>query len=127
VTDRRAEEAFREVTGWLKAEFMNRHIGETFTGRVSGVTAFGVFVTLDLFQVDGLVHISELGNDYFHFDPSLMLLVAEHSGHRISLGDAMTVRVAGARPDEGKIDFVPLEPVGGENKARRKRRKSKKR
>jgi len=127
VTDRRAEEASREVSGWLKAEFMNRHIGETFTGRVSGITAFGVFVTLDLLQVDGLVHISELGNDYFHFDPSLMLLVAEHSGHRISLGDAMTVRVSGARPDEGKIDFVPLKPVGGETKARRKRRKTKKR
>ncbi len=127
VTDRRAEEASREVTGWLKAEFMNRHIGETFSGKVSGVTAFGVFVTLDLFQVDGLVHISELGNDYFHFDPSLMLLVAEHSGYRISLGDAMTVRVTGARPDEGKIDFVPLEPVGGENGTRRKRRKTKKR
>ena len=127
VTDRRAEEASREVTGWLKAEFMSRHIGETFTGRVSGVTAFGVFVTLDLFQVDGLVHISELGNDYFHFDPSLMLLVAEHSGRRISLGDVMTVRVTGARPDEAKIDFVPLEPVGGENKARWKRRTTKKR
>jgi len=73
------------------------------------------------------VHISELGNDYFHFDPSLMLLVAEHSGRRISLGDVMTVRVTGARPDEAKIDFVPLEPVGGENKARWKRRTTKKR
>jgi hypothetical protein len=56
-----------------------------------------------------------------------MLLVAEHSGYRISLGDVMTVRVTGARPDEGKIDFVPFEPIGGEAKGQRKRRKTKKR
>ncbi len=125
LTDRRAEEASREVQSWLKAEFMSRHLGQEFRGKVTGVTPFGVFVTIESMQVDGLVHISELGDDYLHFDSRHMFLVAEHSGERICLGDPMVVKVAGARPDEGKIDFIPVKSVSERPKGRRKRRPGK--
>ena len=126
VTDRRAEEATREVLGLLKAQFMRRYIGEEFDGLISGVTAFGVFVQLPQFLVDGLVHISELGDDYFHFDPERLQLTGERSGQRIALGDPLRVQVAGVRPDLGQIDFQPVgRQAGGRGlRAGRKSRKS---
>ena len=108
VTERRAEEATRDVYQWLKTEYMQEHVGEVFEGTISGITQFGVFVTLNDVYVDGLVHISELGKDYFHFDPVRFTLNGERSGQIYRLGDRMTIKVAGVDLDEAKIDFVPV-------------------
>ena len=68
LTERRADDATRDVENWLKCYFMQDKVGETFDGTISGVTSFGIFVTLDDLNIDGLVHVTELGRDYFHFD-----------------------------------------------------------
>ena len=94
-TERQAEEAEREIAAKLKAEFMGRHIGERFAGTVSGVTAFGVFVALTEFPVDGLVHISELADDYFDFDARLMRLTGRRTAEQIKVGDGMQVTEIG--------------------------------
>ncbi len=105
-TERRADEATRDVENWLKCFFMQDRVGEMFTGTVSGVTHFGVFVTLDGLNVDGMVHVTELGNDYFHFDPVQHALNGEHSGKSFRLADRIMVRVARVDLDATRIDFV---------------------
>ncbi len=107
MTERRADEATRDVYQWLKAEYMQEHIGDSFDGRITGVTQFGVFVTLDDIFIDGLVHISEIGSDYFRFDPVRLELAGERSGRVLRLGDPMRVKVAGVDLDEGHVAFVP--------------------
>ena len=109
MTERRAEEAVRDVYRWLKAEYMQAHVGEVYEGRISGIVPFGAFVTLDDVYIDGLVHVSALGNDYYRFDPAALTLNGERSGRVFRLGDAMTVRVAAVDLDEAKIDFVPVK------------------
>ena len=84
---------------------LNR-IGENFIGTISGVTGFGVFVTLDEVYVEGLVHISELGNDYYHFDAARHQLTGERSGHRYRLGDRIDVKLARADLETTRLDFV---------------------
>jgi ribonuclease R len=88
---------------------MKDRIGETFEGTISGVTGFGVFVTLDGMNVDGLVHISELGRDYFHFDQVRHALVGERSGRVFQLAGRMRVRVVRVDLETTKIDFVPAD------------------
>ena len=127
MTERRADEATRDAVSWLKAEFMQDRVGEVFDGTVSGVTAFGLFVTLDRIFVEGLVHVSVLGHDYFHFDPRHHRLEGEHSGHAFRLGDRIRVRVARVDLDERKIDFEPLTPVAGRAGDRRKVRRGRRR
>ncbi|MDA8389683.1 MAG: ribonuclease R [Gammaproteobacteria bacterium] len=107
--ERRADEATRDVVRWLKAEFMQERIGEEFEGVVSGVTAFGLFVELAQIYVDGLVHISVLGNDYFHFDPSRHLIAGERTGQQYRLGDCVRVRLLRVDLDEVKLDFELVE------------------
>jgi ribonuclease R len=107
ITERRADEATRDVYQWLKAEFMQEHIGEEFDGRITGITQFGVFVTLDKIFIDGLVHISEIGADYFHFDPVRLELAGERSGRILRLGDPMRIKVASVDLDEGRVGFLP--------------------
>lgn len=104
-TERRAEDAVRDVVNWLKAEFMLDKIGERYDGQISSVTDFGIFVQLDRFFIDGLVHISELGRDYFEFDPNRLELVGRRTRTRYRIGDPIQVRVAAVNVDEGKIDF----------------------
>ncbi|HUJ87288.1 MAG TPA: ribonuclease R [Burkholderiales bacterium] len=106
-TERRADEASRDVENWLKCFYMKEHVGGEFTGAVTGVTAFGLFVTLDDYFVDGLVHISELGRDYFQFDAARHMLLGERSGQRYRLADRMKVRLARVDLETRKIDFVP--------------------
>ena len=106
-TERTAEVAEREMMGWLKAEFISRSIGDVFSGTVSGVTSFGVFVTLGTFPIDGLVHISDLGKDYFEFDERFLTLIGRRSGRRIRLGDRLDVKVAGVELEEGKVNLLP--------------------
>ncbi|PVZ70416.1 ribonuclease R [Pelagibaculum spongiae] len=104
-TERRADEATREVTNWLKCEYMQDKIGMDFEGSVSGVTGFGLFVQLDDIYVDGLVHVTSLGNDYFHFDSAKHRMSGERTGKSYRLGDRLTVKVVKVSLDDKKIDF----------------------
>jgi ribonuclease R len=106
-TERRADEASRDVDNWLKCFYMQEHVGGTFDGAVTGVTPFGVFVTLDEYFVDGLVHISELGRDYFQFDAARHMLLGERTGKRYRLADRMRVKLVRVDLETRKIDFVP--------------------
>jgi ribonuclease R len=109
LTERRADDATRDVENWLKCYFMQDKIGEVFAGTVSGVTHFGLFVTLDGLNVDGLVHVTELGNDYFHFDPIRHTMNGERTGKSFRLADRITVKVARVDLETTKIDFVLVE------------------
>jgi ribonuclease R len=104
-TERRADEATRDVAQWLKAEFMQAYVGDEFDGRISGVKEFGIFVELTDFFVDGLVHVTMLGNDYFHYDPKHFLMTGERTGIKFRLGGKVRVKVLRSDIDTGKIDF----------------------
>jgi ribonuclease R len=105
-TERRADEATRDVVAWLKCYYMKDRVGETFPGSISGVTAFGAFVALDEVYVEGLVHVSELGSDYFHFDAAKHQLMGERTRKRYRLGDRVKVEVARVDLDTSRIDFT---------------------
>ncbi len=111
-TERRADDATRDVENWLKCYFMQDHVGDEFEGTVSGVTGFGLFVTLDELFIDGLVHISDLGTDYFQFDPQRHLLRGERTGVRYQLGARVKVRVVRVDIESTKIDFVLADAAG---------------
>ena len=106
-TERRADDASRDVENWLKCYYMRDHVGGVFQGTITGVTPFGLFVTLDDYFVDGLVHISELGRDYFQFDATRHQLIGERTAKRYRLADRMTVKLVRVDLDTRKIDFVP--------------------
>ena len=106
-TERRADEATRDVEAWLKCYYMQDRIGEVFDGTISGVTAFGAFVTLDQVYVEGLVHISELGSDYFHYDPIRHCLLGERTKQQYRVGDRLRVKLVRADLESNRIDFVP--------------------
>jgi len=114
LTERRADEATRDVESWLKCYFMQDRVGETFTGTVSGVTHFGLFVTLDGFNVDGLVHVTDLGNDYFHFDAIQHRLQGERTGRIFRLADRLAVKIARVDLEQAKIDFELAGDDGAE-------------
>jgi ribonuclease R len=105
-TERRADEATRDVESWLKCYFMKERIGEEFDGTISAVTAFGIFVALDTIYIEGLVHVSELGADYFQFDNIKHQMLGERTGQRFRLGDRVRVRLVRADLESNKIDFV---------------------
>ncbi|WP_118815276.1 ribonuclease R [Neisseria lactamica] len=115
--ERRADDAARDVENWLKTYYMRDKVGEIFEGKISGVANFGIFVTLDDIYIDGLVHISDLGEDYFNFRPEIMAIEGERSGIRFNMGDRVAVRVARADLDDGKIDFVLI--AGGSDRRRK--------
>jgi ribonuclease R len=104
-TERRADEATREVVSWLKCEYMQDKLGQVFRGKISAVTSFGIFVELNDIYVEGLVHVTSLKNDYYAFDAATHRLVGERGGIVYRLGDPMTVLVARVDLDERKIDF----------------------
>ena len=110
--ERRADEASRDVEAWLKCQYMREHLGEDFSGTVSGVTAFGVFVTLDAMYVEGLVHITELGGDYFKFDETRQELRGERTGIRYNVGARVRVQVSSVDLDVRKIDFRWVQEDG---------------
>jgi ribonuclease R len=105
-TERRADDATRDVVAWLKCYYMKDRVGETFPGSISGVTAFGAFVALDEVYVEGLLHVSELGSDYFHFDAARHQLMGERTRKRYRLGDRLKVNVARVDLDTSRIDFT---------------------
>ena len=104
-TERRADDATREVADWLKCEYMQDHVGEEFDGVISSVTGFGFFVRLNDLFIDGLVHISGLANDYYLFDMPKQRLIGENSGMIFRLGDAVKVRIEAVSLEQKQIDF----------------------
>ncbi|MBS3935644.1 MAG: ribonuclease R [Sulfuritalea sp.] len=104
-TERRADEATRDVEAWLKCWYMQDRVGETFTGSISAVVPFGIFVALDTVFVEGLVHVSDLGRDYFHFDEQAHAMVGERTGARYRLSDRVRVQLVRVDLDQNKIDF----------------------
>ena len=106
-TERRADEATREVDAWLKCHYVRNRVGEVFSGTISAATGFGVFVLLDELFVEGLVHVSELGKDYFRFDASRHQLSGERTGKRFRMGDKMPVRIVRVDLEACRIDLVP--------------------
>ncbi|MEY4977899.1 MAG: ribonuclease [Pseudomonadota bacterium] len=103
--ERRADEASRDVEAWLKCKYMRDHLGEVFSGMVSAVTSFGLFVTLESLYVEGLVHITELGGEYFRFDEARQELRGERTGIRYTLGSRVQVQVSRVDLDGRRIDF----------------------
>ncbi len=103
--ERRADEASRDVEAWLKCKYMRDYLGEEFAGTVTAVTSFGIFVTLDAMYVEGLVHITELGGDYFKFDEQRQELRGERSGVRYAIGARLQVQVSRVDLDGRRIDF----------------------
>jgi ribonuclease R len=110
--ERRADEASRDVEAWLKCKYMREHLGEEFTGQVSAVTSFGLFVTLDTMYVEGLVHITELGGDFFRFDDIRQELRGERTGIRYALGTVLNIQVSRVDLDGRRIDFRLVKPEG---------------
>jgi len=127
MAERRADDATRDAVDWLKCEYMMDKIGEVYDGVISSVTGFGLFVELENIYVEGLVHITALGNDYFHFDPAKHRLSGEHSGRRYRLGDSIRIRVVRVDLDERKIDFELAEPVPETKKPKKKSKRKRKR
>ena len=115
-TERRADDATREVADWLKCEYMQDHVGEEFYGVISSVTGFGFFVRLNDLFIDGLVHISGLASDYYLFDMPKQRLIGENSGIIFRLGDAVKVRVEAVSLEQKQIDF---SLISSERKPRR--------
>jgi ribonuclease R len=120
-TERRADEASRSVTAWLKCHYMQQHLGEEFTGTISAVAEFGLFVTLKDLYVDGMVHVSQLGDDFFVFDQPSQSLIGKGHGQTFSLGDEVKVKVAGVNMEERKIDFELLQQLTHGGRAVRSR------
>ena len=127
-TERRADDATREVADWLKCEYMQDHVGEEFDGVISSVTGFGFFVRLNDLFIDGLVHISGLANDYYLFDMPKQRLIGENSGMIFRLGDAVKVRVEAVSLEQKQIDFSLIsserKPKRNGKTARTKAKKS---
>jgi len=109
MTERRAEDASRDVVAWLKCEYMQDQVGNEFPGVVTAVTSFGLFVELDGIHVEGLVHITNLSKDYYRFDQAAQTLTGERTGMLFELGDVITVQVASVNLEDRKIDFVAVE------------------
>ncbi len=108
--EKRAEEATRDVEAWLKCRYMEQHLGDEFEGVITGVTNFGVFVQITDLLTDGLVHVTSLSNDYYHYEPGSQSLVGERTGKKFRLGDAMRVHVSRVDMETRRIDF---RPAGG--------------
>ncbi len=126
MTERRADEATRDVADWLKCDFMQDQVGNVFRGVIASVTGFGFFVRLNDLFIDGLVHVSTLDNDYYRFDQVGQRLIGESAGTAYRLGDPVEVRVDAVNMDERKIDFALISSTRkarGEGKTERDRAK----
>jgi ribonuclease R len=111
-TERRADEATRDVSDWLKCEYMQDHVGDSFEAVIASVTNFGLFVRLNELFIDGLVHISSLASDYYQFDPARQRLIGENTRKIYQVGDAVSVKVAAVNLDDRQIDLVMIGDNG---------------
>ena len=118
--EQRADDASRDVMSWLKAEYMQDKVGETFKGIISSVTSFGLFVELDDIYVEGLVHVTALKSDYYHFDAAKHMMMGENSGMTYRLGDPIEILVARVDLEDRKIDFVLPDSASSGNNSRGK-------
>ena len=109
MTERRADDATRDVEQWLKCFYMQDRVGEVFEGTISGVTSFGIFVSLDGVYVEGLVHVTELGNDYYQFDPARHTMTGERTHHVYRLSDRLQVKIARVDMETSRIDFALVD------------------
>ncbi len=116
-TERRAEEASRKVTSWLKVQYMQQHLGEEFEGVITSVLEFGLFVTLTRLFVEGLVHVRNMGNDFFVFDAASQTMMGQRTGQRFAMGDKVRVKVAGVNLDERQIDFELMSQLSTKGSA----------
>ena len=107
MTERRADDASRDVEQWLKCEYMRDKVGESFNGVISGVAGFGLFVELTEVFVEGLISVRDLKEDYFNFDDIHHQLKGQRGGRIYRLGDLISVKVASVNLDDRKIEFVP--------------------
>lgn len=121
MTERRADEATRDVMAWLKCEYMQDRVGEDFDGVIAAVTAFGFFVELEDVFVEGLVHISQLRDDYYQFDSTFHRLVGERTGKRFAIGEPVRIKVAAVNLDERKMDFQLITGGGVGKRSMRER------
>ncbi len=122
-TERNADMATRDVMDWLKCEYMQSHIGNEYSGTVSSVTNFGLFIRLDDVFVEGLIHITELGNDYYRYDEKRQRLIGEHHRKTYSVGDELEIVVAAVDIDQRKIDFSLLNQTNGHRGKKSEREK----
>jgi ribonuclease R len=120
-TERRADDASRDVESWLKCFYMQDHVGSLHEGTITGVTAFGLFVMLDQYYVDGLVHISELGRDYYRYEANRHMLLGERTGKRYRLADRIMVKLVRVDVETRKIDLVPVDGEDGGDRRRGRR------
>jgi len=111
-TERRADDASRDVESFLKCYYMRDRVNEVFDGTVSGVASFGIFVALDAVYVEGMVHVSELGDDYFKFDAARHQMLGERTAKRFRLGDRMRVKLVRVDLERSRLDFVPVDGRG---------------
>jgi ribonuclease R len=125
MTERRADEATRDAVDWLKCEYMQDKVGEVFAGLITGVTSFGLFVELREVYVEGLLHITALGKDYYHFNPVKQHLVGERTKAVYRLADPITVKVVRVDLDERKIDFELVEAAPPPKKKRKRTKRAK--
>ena len=123
MTERRADDATRDVSDWLKCEFMQDHVGDSFPAVVASVTNFGLFVRIGEFGIDGLIHVTALGKDYYVFDNVTQTLKGENTGRVFRLGDSLDVKVAAVNLDDRKIDLV-LDGVDHEERAKKRSKRS---
>jgi len=108
-TERRADEASRDVEDWLKCYFMKDRLGDIFSGTISSVTGFGVLVSLDEIYIEGLIHVTYLGNDYYIFDKSKHALIGERTNEIFTMGDRVRVKVTKIDVDLARIDLNIIE------------------
>jgi ribonuclease R len=126
VTERRADEATREVQAWLKCEYLQDHVGDEYAGIISAVTSFGLFVELENIYIEGLIHISALPGDYYNFDAAKQRLTGERSGRSFKLGGSVQVQVARVDLDDKKIDLELIGEPPSDNKQGQKKKQGKK-
>ncbi len=119
MTERRAETAAREVDARLKCLFMQQFIGDEMVGTVSGVTRFGLFVQLEQYQVDGLIHVTSLPNDYYHYDAIKHQLTGERGGNQFRLTDQLMIKIAAVDIDDRKIDFEYIGKINPKGELKR--------
>ena len=125
MTERRADDATRDAEMWLKCEFMQDKIGKVFAGEVTSVTSFGLFVELTDVYVEGLVHISTLSDDYYHFDATTMTMEGELTRNKYRMGDKVEILVSRVDIDDRKIDFILQETKRSKQAGKKKPRKRK--
>ncbi len=124
MTERRADEATRDVMDWLKCEYMHDKVGDEFEGIITTVTGFGLFVELSGIHVEGLVHVTSLKSDYYVYNPSAQQIKGERTGKSYKLGDKLNIRVASVSLDDRKIDFTLVDPSSPQRKTTAKKERS---